>query len=62
MNDTSLIMMPTGRVIENQRFGKVTKKATHYPKISHVNLERLVLSVKTQSVENQNQSFDSNFS
>ena len=29
--------MSEGRVTENQRFGKVTKKATHYPQIWHVN-------------------------
>ena len=33
--------MPTGPVIDNQRFGKVMKKAVRYPQIGHVNLETL---------------------
>ena len=31
----------TGQVIDNQRFGKVIKKANQYPQIWHVNLETL---------------------
>ena len=33
--------MSVGQVIEDQRFGKVSKKAAHYPQILHVNLETL---------------------
>ena len=40
------------RVIDNQRFGKVMKKATHYPQIWHVNLE--TLSLFCLKTENQN--------
>ena len=50
--------MYTGRVIENQRFCKVTKKANHYPQVWYVNLETLAIycltSMKTESMCNQN--------
>ena len=48
-------LMYTGQVIDNQRFGKVMKKATHYPQIWHVNLETLsFFCKKTESTQNQN--------
>ena len=54
-------LLSEGRVIENQRFGKVTKKATHFPQIWHVNLETLffycLTSVKTESIQNKNKRF-----
>ena len=49
--------MPTGRVIGNQRFDKVTKKANQYPQIWHVNLETLsfccLVFVKTETKQNK---------
>ena len=50
--------MPTGQVIRNQRFCKVTKKANQYPQIWHVNLKTLsfccLVIVKTESKQKQN--------
>ena len=54
--------MSEGQVIGDQRFGKVPKKATHYPQIWHVNLETLslycLMSEKTESFQNKNKRFD----
>ena len=50
-------LMYRGRVIDNKRFGKVMKKATHYPQIWHVNLETLSLLSENWVDTKQKQSF-----
>ena len=51
--------MSKGRVIENQRFGKVIKKANQYPQIWYVNLETLCLVfLKTEKKQKQKQNYN----
>ena len=51
--------MPTGQVIDSQRFGKVIKKANQYPQIWYVNLETLCLVLlKTEKKQKQKQNYN----